>query len=524
MIGCLRVRFAIFAAFALLLSPLAFADPSSNTTVCSYSNTNSNALLVFDKGFVAGSTKYSGGCFTVTICPANATAAATTPVVNATAVCQNATQAAASTASCPQANQTGMGCLTGQGCDFAGKICCSGYTCVMGNCVKYNASKACLGLMSNCNGQDQACCPGLMCGLGYCLSQGICIETDNGNDPYVKGVISGDNSDALKLAGFGASASGNQQDFCANSTTLVEYFCGMGKVNKAEVGCEYGCSGGKCNPKNAPEGCTPIGSACKAINAAGDTDCCKGMACKAGYCQPQNATLSGCTETDGGNDPSNFGYLTPKLNTTYADYCLNATALREYYCKSGKDAYNDTLCQYGCAALGHCRKASDVPCYDSDGGVNLSVKGTATGYCPLTGETTVTDYCESNYYLHEYACEDGFIKGDTYIAPNCYDGKKYKNADEVLAAQAATIIIVKNVTLPTAPIVILPTCSDSDGGKNFTVKGIVKASDGKNYTDSCARDSLTLTEYFCNENWSAGSMTTTCSSRGGGCSDGKCKS
>ena len=65
-------------------------------------------------------------------------------------------------------------------------------------------------------------------------------------------------------------------------------------------------------------------------------------------------------------------------------------------------------------------------------------------------------------------------------------------------------------------------CSDTDSGQNYNVKGTVTV--GSNtYTDSCAADKLTLTEYYCSSG-SKSEEAKDCKEVYGmwGCADGKC--
>jgi len=60
-------------------------------------------------------------------------------------------------------------------------------------------------------------------------------------------------------------------------------------------------------------------------------------------------------------------------------------------------------------------------------------------------------------------------------------------------------------------------CTDSDGGLNFTVKGIVKTNDNNAYEDKCDGD--TLIEYYCSSDDRAFSEEERCADK---CSRGAC--
>jgi len=158
-------------------------------------------------------------------------------------------------------------------------------------------------------------------------------------------------------------------------------------------------------------------------------------------------------------------------------------------------------------------------CTDSDGGIRFNIKGTAT-----LGNTNSTDVCYSGSGLNESYCiyngsdySLGFIR--SYCDYGCQDG--------------ACMTTPSNYT-PNQ------TCTDSDGGKNYYVKGSVNSSkdDVLSYgTDYCseyyyAPDALgenqvlhyspdALEEYYCTEGHFLGIVLYNCSY---GCRDGVCLS
>ena len=193
-----------------------------------------------------------------------------------------------------------------------------------------------------------------------------------------------------------------------------------------------------------------------------------------------------CTDSDGGKDYFTKGVVRGKNPVSgawedYSDYCLggeDAGKVAEYYCSPYGDEGGvriDYQCPNGCQD-GACLK-----CMDSDGGKDYFVKGTARGKNPLTGAwEDYSDYClsdEKEGYVAEYYCspygDEGAIRID-YNCPNgCQDGACL-------------------------------TCTDSDGGKDYFTKGVVR---GKNpvsgawedYSDYCLSDEKEgyIAEQYC---------------------------
>ncbi|MDD5193538.1 MAG: LamG domain-containing protein [Candidatus Nanoarchaeia archaeon] len=138
-------------------------------------------------------------------------------------------------------------------------------------------------------------------------------------------------------------------------------------------------------------------------------------------------------------------------------------------------------------------------CTDSDNGLNYYLKGTTSGYDEPTREyVTINDYCEFNYSLKEYSCEGIYGKENEYICPNgCSDGACISE----------------------------PTCTDSDGGQDYYVKGTVSYGNWSKtdrcglYDDNPSNDSTDLNEFYCRSDGEPVEEVYKCPN---GCSDGKC--
>jgi len=138
-------------------------------------------------------------------------------------------------------------------------------------------------------------------------------------------------------------------------------------------------------------------------------------------------------------------------------------------------------------------------CTDSDGGLNYNTQGTT-----CVGNDCKIDICLDGYFngdnLAEYYCESLTNKQPptdrfsvTYFCPNgCQDG---------------------------ACLETLQTCKDSDGGKNYYVKGDTIAPNAK-ASDSCY-GSNELYEFYCGNDNNVYPQVYNCPN---GCQDGACKS
>lgn len=152
-----------------------------------------------------------------------------------------------------------------------------------------------------------------------------------------------------------------------------------------------------------------------------------------------------------------------------------------------------------------CNVSSNTTCTDSDSGLNYYVRGELN---QTFNQIPHSDYCVNSSVLNEWSCilNDTF-RFDEYICPNgCVDG--------------ACVNVTDSNT----------TCTDSDGGLNYGVKGTVVTSDGIG-VDKCSvpcnasdpysamcNSSSVLLEYYCT-NEVGNSSFFDCPN---GCSDGAC--
>ncbi len=255
-----------------------------------------------------------------------------------------------------------------------------------------------------------------------------CTDTDS-EDIYTKGKVSKDESDYL--------------DLCYDADTVTEYYCDNENVETKQILCPsgYSCDDGVCV-----------------------------------YSVPE------CTKSDR-NNIYVYGYADYN-DTRYNDYCKNSTHVYEYYC--GNPPYNvEQYCGWGhgCSA-GVC-----VPqCSDTDGGLDVSVRGTAR-----YGSDVSTDYCASNTSVTEFYCG---ITGILTTEGFCSSGHICSGGECV------------------------PECVDYDGNNPSTPSYITYG--GVRYDDVCV-DGSTVREYICTSSSAMSSVEVECT--GGDmnyCSSGRC--
>ena len=119
-------------------------------------------------------------------------------------------------------------------------------------------------------------------------------------------------------------------------------------------------------------------------------------------------------------------------------------------------------------------------CTDSDGGINLIIKGIVTGYNDFGTPFNYTDSCVNSSAVNEQFCTGVLASAWKKACPvgtTCSDG---------------------------ACISIPDSCSDSDGGQIYTIKGTVTGfyqNQSFSNTDFC--NGNYLTEYYC---WNNGQL------------------
>ena len=311
-------------------------------------------------------------------------------------------------------------------------------------------------------------------------------------------------------------------------TGKVTYICGNGILDPGEL-CDYAATdsvnnpyGNQCSSNCWVNGAPPYWQGCRGSGAhvcidapdvtdqyfidhplciknptcAGQFYNCNGVVCPSlsstttpvtNQTNQTNTTTSTCIDSDGGNNYDVKGTLNFN-NVYYSDSCTSSGLLSELYCILNNTAYGSALynCPGGCSN-GACLPAPPAPittCTDSDGGNNYYVKGTLN-----FNNANYLDSCISPGLLNESYCNNTAYGSALYNCPGgCSNG----------------------ACLP-APPAPITTCTDSDGGNNYYVKGTVTDKNLIVNTDlclpttpagqqvreySCGNDSLTNFSYY----------------------------
>ena len=174
--------------------------------------------------------------------------------------------------------------------------------------------------------------------------------------------------------------------------------------------------------------------------------------------------------------------------------CVCATIYKPV-CGVDSKTYSN-VCTAGCAGVNVAYEGQCVPavgCVDSDGGKNVSTKGTLRA-----GTNTYNDSCRDTDTVDEYYCDGSVISKEAIDCSSdqvCKDGACAKKA--------------------LAPA---PTCIDSDGGLDYFAQGAVNEG-GTIYQDVCT-GVQNVKEYYC-QNDAVQNVVYQCPS-GDRCENGRC--
>jgi len=353
---------------------------------------------------------------------------------------------------------------------------------------------------------------------GYATATPSCTDSDGGINYYVKGTAS---------YSYGAKYY-NYSDYCFSSTGLYERYCSGNYVYGTTYYCPYGCSNGAC------------------INV--------------------NETQA-CTDSDGGSNYYVKG-TTKGIDGTKTDYCGkeegvsdNPNQLVEYFCNPvGQNLNNEIyICPYGCKD-GACINATATPSCTIKGDINRngvvdksdaeSILKMAVGLTSIDscadmnsdGKVDISDVIlamrSSNYQLSCAAKQkigdvnnDGLINQlDVNLTAMVAVGQIAKpsnlccidlNNDGIVDIFDVTKVLRIAVGSDPSPgvcginVTATPSCTDSDGGLSYYVKGTATSGNRSN-TDYCSGNYLY--EQYC----SAGGLNATRYYCPYGCSNGAC--
>ncbi|MBN1156668.1 hypothetical protein JXA85_03570 [Candidatus Woesearchaeota archaeon] len=220
----------------------------------------------------------------------------------------------------------------------------------------------------------------------------------------------------------------------SDSSELGTVECDDGTDNDLDTYTDYPDDAGCTGPSDNDE------------SNCGDSVCEGGEVCDS--CVADCGHCDSCSDTDGGNEidikGTAYGYNNNNNLFNDTDYCVDSNNIMEYYCSGtseqsqqqscGTDSYGPTYCANSSAVLhnhtynscwsGVCHHAtypeaaqycepgqycSDGECYwsdscsDTDGGFNLLVSGTVSGY--HDGEQySIDEFCVDSVTVMEYWC------------------------------------------------------------------------------------------------------------------------
>lgn len=256
---------------------------------------------------------------------------------------------------------------------------------------------------------------------GTCMVEENCTDSDAGVDPAKKGVV--------------AKGNVSHEDYCLDSSQLMEYACLDNDITSATLLCADGdeCRDGACVQKNetpqVKEGCHgPI---------------------QADVMRQETVEFNG---------------------TNHTDYCVEFDVVKDYYCSDNKVVSINNECPpgYGCSE-GHCNQLH-MECTDSDNGRNVSVRGRTLVTKGLLTLFNQWDSCIDEGLLREHSCAGN----GSAISEDIECGSGFQCvSDRCIKSQ----------------------CSETDGGKNYYKKGTVTFDD-KEYEDWCV-NGHEVREYFC---------------------------
>lgn len=363
-------------------------------------------------------------------------------------------------------------------------------------------------------------------------SSEVCVDSDGGTKPYVKGVASREGRTGIDFCEIYGGTGWAEVKSCSAGQMMCsvrEKYCGNDQILALDYSCLNGCKDGACIPDECADSdagmdiftkgyvSTPNGTyydKCDVFNQSIDEFYCAygslseyfykcQNGCENGACV--NESMYSCADSDG-EDTSKRGnvvYVNGTLNESYIDYCYDNQYLYEYICSDGEVLKKFSKCFYGCEN-GVCINQTGNACVDSDNGPDYYIKGTAE-----TTNQIKSDYCASyngSTVVNEYYCEDNVIKSSYFV---CLP----QNGSDYACNNGACVPQFNNANNT------VRVCDDSDGGLNLFAKGFATEDQKTLFTDFCDSDSK-VREYACWNNrveWGLHPCEY-------GCKDGACMS
>ncbi|PIN78260.1 hypothetical protein COV16_06180 [Candidatus Woesearchaeota archaeon CG10_big_fil_rev_8_21_14_0_10_34_8] len=218
-----------------------------------------------------------------------------------------------------------------------------------------------------------------------------------------------------------------------------------------------------------------------------------------------------CVDSDTGDDPGNYGEVkgpltkTTSYESTKQDYCKDDSHLVEFVCIDGvigaKDYKDNCDCEYGlCTNIISISKEEEKEIYINE---NMN-----------TLEQKLTIQKEEEMIKNEYGPEE--LRIDSKQDIKTIDSPGFDIEGIVGNTE------VSGTDTEDSSGFEVEKCSDSDDGKDYYIKGIIRGNTEDGYTgswgDSCYSNNVNLIEWYCEEGV-AKQEVVSCSN---GCSSGAC--
>jgi len=318
-----------------------------------------------------------------------------------------------------------------------------------------------------------------------------CTDSDGGKNYTTSGYVT--------LAG----STTRHQDSCTLSNgvyTLYETYCNGSTVGTEAYQCPGTCSNGACVPITPPTP-TPAPSCTIALSPNPFSSSVNAGRTLTAAVSIANASVSSVTFT---SDNTAIATVSPSsdsaspFSTVVTGKAVGSARVTARVMGTGISSI--------CSATVPVSITTAIPtptsapiCFDSDNGLNYSVKGYVSA-ATLPGQNW--DSCSGSVLTERY-CSGNSPATQQYTCPyGCSDGKCNPAPTSTPTPQA--------------------TCTDSDGGKKYYISGYVTLSNLPNtrYSDSCSVENgvFTLNETYCNGS-TVGNEAFRCP---GTCSNGAC--
>lgn len=258
--------------------------------------------------------------------------------------------------------------------------------------------------------------------------------------------------------------------------------------------------------------------------------CQAGQTCSSGACTSSSSSgqqqANVCIDSDGGKTYNTKGTVTDK-NGTWQDYCSSSYYLVENYCSSSQLASETHYCGYGCDA-GVCRQTQQaiITVTSPNGGETWKTGETRNITWTYSGaiDTVNITAVGSSSTLQIAANFPVQNMSYNWTIPSYFTSGSYKIA--VISASNSSVTDQSNSYFNIAPSSTTtsqqeqqPTCSDTDNGQVYGVKGTASNSSAVSVADSCS-DANNLTESYCGADGNVLTVNYWCVE---GCENGACK-